>query len=176
MSAMQARAATPIRIRVVDAASSAEIELVATRMRETLVEVLGEERGSSMYSLDWLVARARFHLDASACTGQIFVSESELGRITGHTIVRVETDPDGVRFGLFSTTYVEPAARRTGVAGNLLRRGEQWMIGHGLGQSKTYTDPRNRPLIELFRRHGYALAHGGDEFALLSKQLGALSE
>lgn len=42
-----------------------EIERVAQGMRQTLIEVEGEgeARSASMYSLDWLRERLRWHLD-----------------------------------------------------------------------------------------------------------------
>ena len=36
--------------------STDEIELVAARMRQTLIEVLGEEEGTALSSMDWLSA------------------------------------------------------------------------------------------------------------------------
>lgn len=47
--------------------------------------------------------------------------------IVGHTIVRVDAMPDGRRYGLVSTTYVDPAQRRSGIADALLERGEAWI-------------------------------------------------
>lgn len=61
-------------IRPIDSNSLPEIELVATRMRETLKEVVGAERGESMYSMDWLIDRVRFHLDPNLSTAQVLVS------------------------------------------------------------------------------------------------------
>ncbi|CAN0477795.1 unnamed protein product, partial [Phaeothamnion confervicola] len=94
-----------------------EIDIVAGRMRETLLEVLGY----CEYSLDWLRERVKFHLQV----GAVFVVEAD--RILGHTIVREE---DGK--GLFSTTYVLPESRRLGVADALLDRGEEWMRSRGM--------------------------------------------
>ena len=39
-------------IRALNPTSAEEIELVAARMRLTLIEVLGEEAGRSLYSMD----------------------------------------------------------------------------------------------------------------------------
>lgn len=77
----------------------AEIELIAARIRQTLVEVINEEVGGSMYSLNWLIERAKFHLDPAQCDGQIFVAESESGDIVGHTIVRVEREERSAESG-----------------------------------------------------------------------------
>jgi GNAT superfamily N-acetyltransferase len=79
-------------IRPINPDSSTEIELVAARMRQTLIEVISEEVGSSMYTMEWLIQRAKFHLDPAQCDGQIFVAELPSGEIVGHTIVRVEKE------------------------------------------------------------------------------------
>jgi GNAT superfamily N-acetyltransferase len=46
-----------MKIRPLDPGSEPEIDLVASRMRETLVEVLGEARGASMYSVEHFIVR-----------------------------------------------------------------------------------------------------------------------
>ena len=45
------------KIRQINPSSSSEIELVAKRMRDTLMEVAGAERGEAMYSMEWLIER-----------------------------------------------------------------------------------------------------------------------
>lgn len=164
-----------IVIRPVDTATDDEVVFVATRMRATLMEVLGAEQGAAMYELDWLVDRVRFHLDPERCTGAVFVADAD-GEVVGHTIVRVEEDPedpdvDATSVGLFSTTYVAPAGRRRGVADLLLGRGEDWMRAQGQAVAITYTDPDNEPLIALYRERGYDLAAAGDDFVRLSRPL-----
>ena len=158
-------------IRPIDPNNDGEIELVASRMRDTLVEVLGEERGGSMYTMDWLVQRAKFHLDPASCTGQIFLSQGEDGHITGHAIVRIETDATGNKYGLFSTTYVEPASRRRGIAEALTADGEQWMIRHGMTEAATFTDEFNTGLQALYKGLGYSMEDAGNAFVRLSKDL-----
>jgi GNAT superfamily N-acetyltransferase len=151
-----------MRIRPIDRQAPDEIERVAERMRLTLVEVEGEEVGGSLYTLDWLRDRVRWHLDATACTGEVFVAEVKGDGIVGHTIVRIEADVMGQRFGLFSTTYVVPARRRHGVAAALLVHGEEWLRAHGVQSISTWTSATNTPLIALYARHGYAEAERGD--------------
>ena len=51
---MKTRRTGTHHIRAIDPQSRAEVELVASRMRQTLVEVLGEEVGGNMYTMDWL--------------------------------------------------------------------------------------------------------------------------
>ena len=159
------------RIREINPQSSAEIELVATRMRETLIEVLGEEAGGNMYPLEWLIQRVRFHLDPSQCAGQVFVSENREGKITGHTIVRIERGEDGHEFGLFSTFYVEPGSRNQAIATNFVRRGEQWMRELGMTTAMTYTAADNLKLQKLMIGLGYEIVLRKDTMVALSKTL-----
>lgn len=133
-----------------------EIELVAERMRLTLIEVLGREIGGDMYSIDWLRARVRWHLDPAKCTGEVLVAEAT-GAIVGHTIVRLEPGEDGELTGLFSTIYVAPEERRRGIADALLRRGEAWFASQRMTTIGTSTSATNGKLIALFTKHGYEI-------------------
>ena len=145
---------TAIRVDALDEGSTREIARVARRMRSTLEEVLGARRGRRMYTLDWLKRRVLFHLDPER-EAAVFVARAG-DAVVGHTIVRAERDAEG-RFGLFSTTYVEPAQRRRGVAEKLLRRGERWMRARGLRRAATYTSETNAKLIALYEKGGYAV-------------------
>ncbi len=159
------------RIRVLDPGAADEVALVATRMRDTLIEVLGDETGRAMYTMDWLVARVLWHLDASRCTGQVFLAERADGRVAGHTIVRIELDERGQRFGLFATTYVAPASRKAGLAIALLAHGEAWMRAHGLTEAATFTDTFNTKLQKLYIGRGYVMSDAGGGFVRLAKGL-----
>ena len=161
-------------VRPIDRDSADEIELVAQRMRLTLIEVLGQEIGASMYSLEWLRERARWHLDPAQCTGEILVAEAS-GSLVGHTIVRLEPDSAGDTVGLFSTIYVVPEARRRGIADALVRRGEAWLASHGMKSAGTSTSETNSQLISLFTKHGYEVVLRVPESRMvhLSKRLGA---
>lgn len=159
----------PLLVRPIDAASDHEVALVADRMRLTLVEVLGEARGSSMYSMDWLRDRVRHHLDPARSTGAVFVADVG-GEVVGHTIVRVDADDDGSPIGLFSTTYVAPEARRRGVACALVEAGEGWIRGRSLLVAYTYTSPTNVKLVRLFERFGYSVVDQRGEMIRLAKR------
>ncbi len=163
------------RVRPIDPRSDAEIEIVATRMRQTLVEVLGEARGNAMYTIDWLRDRVRFHLDPSRSTGEVFLAEDVEGVVMGHTIVRIETEDDWRSIGLFSTTYVHPSHRRAGVASMLLERGEAWFRGRGPHCAVTYTDEANAGLIRLFERHGYRIVEARQQMVKLEKSIASPS-
>jgi GNAT superfamily N-acetyltransferase len=160
------------RVRFLDPSASGEIEQVAERMRATLVEVLGRERGTSLYDMDWLRARVRFHLDPRQSTGAVLLAEDRDGVVTGHTIVRIEREESAAApFGLFSTTFVDPAWRRLAIASQLLAHGERWMLEHGVSMAVTYTASANDKLIALYEKHGYSIAASYEEMVRLAKGL-----
>lgn len=113
-----------LRIRVLDPDAREETALVAKRMRQTLMEVLGDERGRQLYELDWLENRVRQHLDPNELAGQVFLSEDDDDTITGHTMVRLDKDAVGNSIGLFSTIFVLPGHRKAGVGRALIVCGE----------------------------------------------------
>jgi SAM-dependent methyltransferase/GNAT superfamily N-acetyltransferase len=154
------------RIRFLNSQLEHEVEWVASRMRQTLKEVLGEERGGAMYTMDWLKDRVLFHLNPSQCIGQIFIAEVPGDNMVGHCIVRVEKE-DNSEIGLFSTTYVEPEFRRLGVAEALLSSGEAWMREQGMTLGVTYTDQANVKLIQLYEKRGYTLTQTYSEKAMI---------
>jgi len=143
------------------------VQLVAQRMRSTLIEVIGQVRGEAMYSLDWLIERVRFHLDGESCRGQVWCAEGDTGDYLGHTIVRVENGKP--EFGLFSTIYVEPHARRLGVARALVRHGEAWMREQNLTRFATNTGAHNRKLICLFESLAYSIVLRDGEMVQLAR-------
>jgi ribosomal protein S18 acetylase RimI-like enzyme len=149
-----------VRVRPIHAGS--ETELVATRMRDTLVEVLGEARGSAMYTHEWLVERVRFHV----AIGIVLVAEED--DVIGHAMARVE---DGE--GHFSTIYVVPSARRRGAASALADAIEAWFVALGVTNVRYYTDDANTKTIELFERRGYAITSrdAGAKMVKLAKSL-----
>lgn len=153
-------------LRPLSLADTAAIDLVAERMRATLIEVEGEEAGGTMYSMDWLRGRVRWHLDGRAA--EVVVAEDEAGVIVGHTIYRVECESDShsaslnaAPFGLISTTYVVPEARRLGVAQRLLTHAEAWFRERRVPLACTWTSETNSPLIGLYARNGYVEAERG---------------
>lgn len=171
MSNAEEGAPPGLRIRPLDPRAEAELALVAVRMRDTLIEVLGEETGGAMYTLDWLERRVCWHLDPTCCTGEVFLAEAADGHIVGHTIVRVEGEAGVPPHGLFSTTYVAPAARRSGVAAALLMTGEAWMRARGLSEAVTFTDRDNTKLQGLYLARGYTLTPAERDFVRLAKPL-----
>lgn len=162
-----------VRIRPIhrgSAEGSEEVELVAARMRDTLIEVLGEDEGSALYTMAWLRDRVLWHLDPACALGEVFVAETAETGIVGHTIVRVEHE-GGRSFGLFSTTYVTPSHRRSGVASALLACGESWMRGRGMQSAATDTSVSNTKLIRLFEVHGYRITYSNGAMVRLRRPL-----
>ena len=149
-----------MRIRDIDPTSTAEVDLVAQRMLQTLIEVEGPVRGSSLYTMEWLVARIHWHLDASVCRGRVLLAELPRKQVAGHTIVRLEST-ESAQFGLVSTTYIDPALRRTGVASALLVYSERWFSEQGMPSCCTWTSSANAALIALYKRHGYSISESG---------------
>ena len=165
-------------LRSLDSSSEADVEWVARGMHLTLVEVDGEQ-GRANYPIKWTRARLREFLDPAKHVAQVFlaVSSDDAAVIAGHTIVRINTMPDGRRYGLVSTTYVDPAHRREGIADALLDRGETWIRAQGLDEAATWTSAANLKLIRLYGKHGFAVTETGEKdgsgMVRLSKALGA---
>ena len=65
-----------IQIREINPNSNDEIALVASRMQKTLIEVMGEKRGSNFYSMEWLVERVQWHLNPER-TAKIYLIENK---------------------------------------------------------------------------------------------------
>lgn len=158
-----------MKIRPIDAENQDEQTLVAERMRLTLEEVLGAERGGNYYSMEWLRNRLLQHLDPEQNTAQVLLAEDADDGIQGHTIVRVEQDEQGQPFGLYSTTYVVPEARRRGVANLLVEAGEEWLLAQGMRRLATDTARGNGKLIHLFERRGYHVVLKTEEMLRLQK-------
>ena len=156
-------------IRQIDADSAAEIGLVAARMRQTLVEVLGEEEGTALYSMEWLLQRVRWHLDPTQTTAKIHVIEEMPGQIIGHAISRIEYDDDGHPYGYFSTIFVDRGSRKKGVASLLIRHVESWLKSMRMPKIVYNTAASHWTVIRLFERHGYRITNRDGEMVQLTK-------
>ncbi len=157
-----------LTIYPIDGNNSGEITWVAEHMRETLIEVIGAEKGEDMYSLPWLVNRVQQHLDPEQIIGAVYLARSG-PEIVGHTIVRIEDREE--RLGLFSTTYVLPSARKQNIASALLEQGESWMREQGMQWAATNTDKGNTKLQQLYLKYGYQMHSMPDNFVQLRKAL-----
>jgi GNAT superfamily N-acetyltransferase len=157
-----------MKIPEIDPQSEAEIHLVAQRMQQTLIEVLGVEKGRSMYSMDWLVERVRWHLDPKNTNGRVFLAENREGEISGHAIARID---HGTSFGYFSTIFVEPTSRRKGIATDLMKHVEGWFLKTKISKVIYNTADTHTALISLFRAHGYEITHSESEMVQLTKTL-----
>lgn len=165
-------------LRDLDAACEADLEWVASGMHLTLVEVDGE-KGRLAYPLAWTRSRLRELLDPARrhrAHVHLAVAQDDPARIAGHTIVRINEMPDGRTYGLVSTTYVDPAHRRAGIADRLLDHGEASIRAQGMDEAATWTAATNAPLIRLYEKHGYAVTEraphqDGTMMVRLSKDL-----
>lgn len=136
-----------MHIRRLQLSDTSEVAVVVQRMEDTLVEVLGEDRGRNLTTRGWREERVLWHLRKPSADGFIAVVD---GEIAGHILVRVE---DGI--GRFGTIQVAPAFRRRGVASALVAAGEAWMAERGCSQSTTWTADDNRRLHVFFGQRGY---------------------
>lgn len=164
-----------VKIREINPNSEFEVELVAKRMRQTLIDVLGEEKGASMYTMDWLKQRVLWHLDSKNTIAKIFLTVTPDERISGQAIARIEYSEDRNPFGYFSTIYVEPESRQQGVATSLLVCVEQWLIKMKMPKIIYNTAESNSKLIRLFREHGYVVTDAQSNMVQLTKQLKSFS-
>jgi GNAT superfamily N-acetyltransferase len=155
-----------LQIRPIDPTNESEIQLVASRMKLTLMEVLGEVVGAEMYSDEWLVERVKFHLNPELCVGEVLLARVH-SEIIGHTILRVEEES----FGLFSTFYVAPEWRRQGIAKALVLAGEDWFRERRLSEARTYTGEENSNLITLMEEFGYEIFLRKNKMVALSRVL-----
>jgi GNAT superfamily N-acetyltransferase len=158
--------AIAFEVRELEPGSTAELEWVARGMHLTLVEVEGA-RGGEIWNIDVTRARLGELLDPAKHVAQVFLAvaadaQAPAGtRIGGHTILRLDQEQDGRRYGLFSTTYVDPPLRRLGLADRLLARGEDWLRAQGMREAATWTSSTNAKLIALYGKHGYAIDRSG---------------
>ncbi|MBY0413048.1 MAG: GNAT family N-acetyltransferase [Bdellovibrionales bacterium] len=155
-------------IREINPKSEFEIDLVAHRMQQTLIEVLGYEKGEAMYSIDWLRDRVKWHLDQSTNDGQVFLIENQDQEIVGHAIVRVDF---GSSFGYFSTIFIEPASRKNGLAKKLIKHVETWFKERKTPRIIYNTGTHHIAIIKLFESHGYKISLEQSEMVQLSKNL-----
>lgn len=164
---------TDIIIREINPESQQEISLVALRMRQTLVEVLGEDKGTSMYSIDWLKDRVLWHLDPKLTTAKIFLIEDVNGNILGHAIARIEQDHNAKPYGYFSTIFVEPNSRSKGMADRLVLHVEEWLKQMNMPKIIYNTADNHTKIIRLFNRHGFQITyhHAENKMVQLTKVL-----
>ncbi len=167
----EARDASAFRIRPLDFESESEVLVVAERMRETLVEVLGETRGSSMYSMDWLCERVRTHRDPGDTSRGVYVVEDSHQRIAGHVMARTEAAEDGTTLLHFSTIFVEPRLRRAGLASSLVAFVERWARESRCSKIIYNTAIDHTAILGLFAKHGYVITHRTEEMVQLTKSL-----
>ncbi len=157
-----------MRIREINPLAENEINLIAERMQQTLVEVLGSEKGEAMYSMDWLRERVRWHLDQRLTDGKVFLIENENYDILGHAIARVDF---GSSFGYFSTIFIEPNSRKKGLAKLLMNHVEAWFKDKQMPRIIYNTGTHHIAIINLFESHGYKISLEESEMVQLSKNI-----
>ncbi len=151
-------------IRALNPNSEEEINLVASRMRLTLIDVLGEDRGGAMYSIDWLVDRVREHISMGD-RGRVLLVEHN-GEVVGQAMARLEGD-----CVLFSTVYVQPEHRRKGIAGGLIKAISEWSKEIGVSKIEYNTAKNHINLIKLFQKFNFVKAYDSGEMTKLIKKI-----
>lgn len=165
------RVMATFNIRPLDPTRYDELLLVALRMRQTLVSVLGQQRGLSLYSMEWLTDRVRWHLDPTKTTAVVLIAEDDTEGMLGHAIARIEHDQQGNPFGYFSTIFVEPASRRRRVASALVERVLSWFALRKLPRAVYNTASHNHKVIGLLKQHGFDIGLSEGEMVQLTKPL-----
>lgn len=160
-----------IRLRAVRPADPELALWIASGMRKTLEEVLGEARGRSLYSMRWLVRRVEEHLRMDD-RARVFLAESRSGERVGYAIAREERGESGGCIGLVSTVYVVPAHRRRGLACTLFDAIERWCSDRGLEHVVYATGEHHRSMRAMLESRGYALTHIEGEMVRYEKLLG----
>lgn len=140
-------------IRTLNPKSDKEINLVASRMQKTLVDVLGKKEGEHYYSKDWLLDRVKYHMQLGEAAS-IFLSEEVFGQISGQAIVRIEKE-DGEYYGYFSTIYVVDEYRRKGKAKLIIEAVMEWCHSKNLTKVTYNTAKNHVPIIRLFKGFGF---------------------
>jgi GNAT superfamily N-acetyltransferase len=159
------------KIREINHHLESEISLVAARMRQTLVEVLGEEKGSALYTMDWLVSRVKWHLDSTKTNAKVFLIKNADNEIVGHAIARIEGGEGQENYGYFSTVFIEPNSRDQRMASALIKHVEKWLRAMQMPKVVYNTAENHKKLIRLFDHHGYQITHKESEMVQLTKPL-----
>lgn len=156
------------RIRELNPHTNEEIEWVARGMRQTLIEVLGEKRGTELYTMDWLIDRVKWHLNPKTTTAKIYLAENDSG-LLGHAIARLERDESSTVYGYFSTLFVLPEARRKGLAHSFIDQVENWLRSKNVTRIVYNTAEDHAVLIRLFESNGFRIALREKEMVQLVK-------
>ena len=156
-------------IRDLDPNSKGDIDVVATRMGLTLVDVLGKERGQSLYSYEELKQRLQDHIDMGD-RAKILLAGLK-GEILGHAIARVEKDEHQKDYLFFSTIYIQPEVRQKGFASQLVLAIEQWGSSLQLPTIIYNTAHNNQPTIRLFESFGFKKTLEDNDMVQLKKTI-----
>jgi len=160
------------KVRPLNIKSESEKDLIAKRMRLTLIDVMGEEKGSDFYPSSFFKERLEWHLNLEDKCG-VLVCESEAKDILSHVIVRVEKDSDihYRPFGFFSTIYVVPKWRRKGIARLMINEVHKWCLERNLSKVTYSTAINNDGLLSLLKELKYVEFKRAYEMVSLVKSL-----
>jgi ribosomal protein S18 acetylase RimI-like enzyme len=168
----------PVCVRDLDPNDEAELDLVVARSLRTLEETIPEwnEPGFTLPNATPAAMKGMYQADLPRADRRFLVAADDAreGANVGHLILSSKTDDAGVSFGSLFTMYVDPRARRTGVASSLLDAAESWLAGRGAVYVRLETHATNIAVTTLFARRGYersALVDGRWPYYVITKPL-----
>lgn len=162
------KASLPFSIREINPTVKEEILLVAERMRQTLIEVMGQEKGSTFYTIEWLIDRVYWHLSHERIA-KVMIVENNKSEIIGHAIARIEYDENKKKFGFFSTIFLLPEFRGQGIASEIIDFVENWLFSFDIYKIIYNTAANHFALINLFQKHDYIITESEGEMVRLTK-------
>lgn len=118
--------------------------------------------------MEWLRDRVLWHLDSKNTNGKVYVVAAK-GQVIAHAIARVDQTPEV--FGYFSTLFVEPSFRRTGLAKALVDHVERWFRSENMPFILYNTASSHHTLINLFEKKGFSISLKDGEMIQLKKIL-----
>lgn len=158
-----------VTIRPLNPNSKQEIDLVADQMQKTLVDVMGPEKGTNYYSKSWLKERVKYHIDL-ADDAVVFVACDD-NKVIGQAIVRIELDKDKLKYGYFSTIYIQPKYRQQGVASELVKKIINWCSNKRLPYIVYNTAKNHQKMKSLLLKFDFDEALSSDDMVQFKMEI-----
>jgi ribosomal protein S18 acetylase RimI-like enzyme len=149
-----------LTIRPIDPDRASELDLVARRCMDTVLETIPEFEGRediarshlSNFTLAQMTDMIRADLTDPAKRIMLAVADDV---IAGQALYSVKTDRAGTLYGFCFSRYVLPEYRRNGIAAKLLTDALEWFKREGARYVIAQTHVENIPLQHLFEAQGF---------------------